>query len=101
MGMGPICRAREKCQKELFSDNNAVFSVMDVKNTFILIKDAGHNTHKSVTNDVETVLSELASKYNIAHRRIFYIDSLGATDEIIHNGKDFMGFRSGHKGVEL
>jgi hypothetical protein len=33
--------------------------------------------------------------------RIFYEDSSGAVDEILHSGRRFRGFKTGHEGVEL
>jgi hypothetical protein len=99
--MGPVCRKREAAQKELFDDLHAVFSVLKETETFIFIKDTGHKTHKSVTNDVNFVLTQLSAEYGIEKRRIFYVDSMDRTDEIIHRGGHFVGFRGGHQGVEL
>jgi hypothetical protein len=101
IGMGPVCRKREAAQKELFDDFHAVFNVLKETRTFIFIKDTGHKTHKSVTNDVDFVLAQLSAKYNIEKKRIFYVDSMDRTDEIIHHRGRFLGFRGGHQGVEL
>ncbi|GHU66567.1 hypothetical protein FACS189447_07710 [Spirochaetia bacterium] len=101
IGMGPVCRGRLSMQQELFEDIHAVYEVLRETNTFIFIKDIGHKTHKSITNDVEFVLESLAADYNIKYRRIFYIDSMNEIDEIIHSEKHFISFKHGHEGVEL
>jgi hypothetical protein len=102
IGMGPVCRGRQKLQGELGFDIHAVFRIEDEKEDYILIRDCG-NSHncKTVTNDVEWVLKELEALCDIEHKRIFYMDSLGSIDEILHNGKNFVDFRAGHKGIEL
>jgi hypothetical protein len=100
LGIGPICRNRERGQQELFSDLHAVYDVVKDTIAFIHIKDIGHMNHKSVTTDIEYVLSELSKQFGIDHRRIFYTDSDGQIDEIIHNGKNFISIKSGHKGVD-
>ena len=100
IGMGPVCRCRENRQP-CFDFLHAVFSVIEVKPNFILIKDTGHMDHKTISNDVEWVLSQLAQEYNLQYRRIFYIDSAGDIDEIIHNGMAFHGFKHGHEGVAI
>jgi hypothetical protein len=103
IGMGPVCRAREKLQGELMFDNHAVFSIVDEKENYIFIKDAcNHHNSKTVTNDVEWVLSELFSDCeNAENKRIFYMDSEVSIDEIVHNGKVFISFKAGHAGVTL
>jgi hypothetical protein len=103
IGMGPICRARlfyqEKLQGKLFNDH-AVFRIEDETSTYIYISDRWNNC-KTVTNDVEWVLCELESLCDIENKRIFYMDSEGRIDEILHRGKTFIDFKAGHLGVEL
>ncbi len=103
LGMGPVCRAREKLQGELMFNNHAVFRIEDEKENYIFIKDTGnHHNCITVTNDVEWVLSELFSLCeNAENKRIFYMDSEGSIDEIVHNGKAFISFKAGHAGVTL
>jgi hypothetical protein len=101
LGIGPACRKRERGQQELFSDLHATYVVLNKETSFICIKDTGHKNRMSVTNDVEYVLSDLSRQFNIDHRRIFYVDSDGQIDEIIHKGKNFISFKAGHKGIEL
>ena len=100
LGMGPVCRGRDSIQP-YFDILHAEYVVLDVKYNYILIKDTGHETHKSVTNDVEFVLTSLAENFDIQYRRIFYVNSTGGIDEILHTGKIFHGFKPGHEGVTL
>jgi hypothetical protein len=82
-------------------DIHAVFDVIKESPDFIYIKDTGHKKHITVTNDAAFVISKLAKEYGIDRRRIFYMDSDGEIDEIQHHGAKFIGFKAGHKGVEL
>jgi len=69
---------------------------------YIFIRDTGHNTGRSVTNDAEYVVEKLYEEYGITDKtRIFYKDSIGCVDEMLHAGKVFTRFRAGHEGVEL
>jgi L-lactate utilization protein LutB len=101
IGMGPVCRARQALQPELGLENHAVFEIIQNTKSFIFIKDTGHMNHKSVTNDVEYVLEQLAAETNIKGKRIFYADSQNEIDEIIHSGTHFSHFKYGHEGVNL
>jgi hypothetical protein len=102
IGMGPICRARFSCQPDLGLENHSAFKIIDEKPGYIYIMDTGHYSNcKTVTNDVEWVLCEMGNLCNIDNRRIFYMDSDGQTDEILHKGKTFINFKAGHQGVEL
>jgi hypothetical protein len=103
LGIGPICRAAyyNDGEKELFVDIHAVFDVIKETPEFLFIKDVGHRDHITVTNDAEFVLQKLAEEYTMDHRRVFCMDSYGQIDEIEHNGVCFIGFKPGHKGVEL
>ncbi len=49
---------------------------------------------KSVTNDAEQVTAEVA--HNFPGRRIFYRDSEGQWDELIHDRGKFTGFAKGY-----
>lgn len=61
----------------------------------IIIRDIGPwDQHPTVTNDVESVVADLAPK--LMGRKLFYWDSLGSLDEIvIENGK-FEEFKAGY-----
>jgi hypothetical protein len=53
--------------------------------------DAG----RSVTNDAEAVVRELHLG-GLGKRRLFYYDSFGVLDEILHDGKgNWLGFKPG------
>ncbi len=51
--------------------------------------------NKSVTNDVESVLKELKLKHDLRGVTITYLDSMGQTDEIVHDNGHFIAFRPG------
>jgi hypothetical protein len=102
IGMGPICRAAYSCQPELGFENHALFRIIDEKPGYIYIMDTGRYSNcKTVTNDVEWVLGELETLCDIDNKRIFYMDSDGQIDEILHKGKTFKSFKAGHQGVAL
>jgi len=107
-GIGPVCRGKYGVkgigrQKELQFTSHAVFSIANDTDSFVYIIDRGNEKNaKTVTNDVEWVLSELCeSCRNFDRKRLFYMDSLGSVDEIVHSGKTFIGFKPGHEGVSL
>ena len=106
IGMGPVCRAHYgivlKNQGELMFDNHAVFSIANETDSFVYIIDRNEKNKKSVTNDAAWVLSELYNLVeNFDNKRVFYMDSEGQVDEIIHTGKSFVTFKAGHEGVTL
>lgn len=60
--------------------------------SFVLIQDMGPwNQHKSVTNDAESVVEELAP--GLGDRKLFYIDSDGRTDRLLVKDGKFAGFK--------
>ena len=56
---------------------------------------------KSVTNDVENVVQYLSENNSLKNRRLFYKDSAGVIDEILHNNEKFTDFAPGYKGIEF
>ena len=107
LGIGPICRGfygidGSAGQAGLF-DNHTDFAVMEETDSFIYIIDTGnHSEQKTVTNDVDWVVKKLAGLCNcFEKKRIFYMDSEKQIDEILHDGKNFIGFKAGHTGVRL
>ncbi len=67
----------------------------------LLIRDEGPwDQHPSVTNDAEHVVLELdlARKLSVG-RRLFYVDSEGREDEILHKDGRFLGFAPGPRGA--
>jgi hypothetical protein len=101
-GMGPVCAGREGLQKE-FGFMRAKVKVLEhVQGKQIFVRDIGHGTGRSVTNDADYVVGQLYLDFGITDgTRIFYEDSSGAVDEILHSGRHFRGFKAGHEGVEL
>ncbi len=63
----------------------------------LVIRDVGPwDKHPSVTNDAENVVLELTASGLLARgRRLFYIDSDGAKDELLHDNGRFLGFAPG------
>jgi hypothetical protein len=69
---------------------------------YIFVRDIGHLTGRSVTNDAEYVIEQLYLEFDITDEtRIFYEDSDGVIDELLHSGKKFECFGFGHDGVDL
>lgn len=63
----------------------------------LVIKDLGPwDRFASITNDAENVVVELANAGRLPEgRRLFYIDSDGQKDELLHQGGRFLGFAPG------
>jgi hypothetical protein len=51
---------------------------------------ADMNIGMSITNDAEAVVAKLLPK--IKGKRIVYKDTEGSWDELVHNGREFIGF---------
>lgn len=61
----------------------------------VVITDVG-TTHMSVTNDAEAVVCDLHEKGILRGRRLFYYDSEGRLDELVHDGHGrFLSFAPG------
>lgn len=99
IGIGPVCRARDNEQRE-FDFMKAQFDVLKhVYGEYIYIRDTGRSC-RSVINDTEYVIEQLYLQEEITDEtRIFYKDSNGQTDELLHSGKAFKGFSYGHQGI--
>lgn len=60
----------------------------------VLIRDTGGQL--SVTNDAETVVAMLLAAGDLhPGQRLFYFDSEGRLDELVHDGSKFTGFKPG------
>lgn len=58
---------------------------------WLTIKDIGPwDEHKTVTNDAESVIKELAPQLN--SRRLYYIDSEGNFARLLYSGNRFTGY---------
>ena len=102
MGIGPVCRAKDN-QQEVFNFMHAEIELLKhERGKFIFIRDIGHVTGRSVTNDPQYVVERLYLEYGITDEtHIFYEDSAGDIDELLHTGKRFKDFKFGHEGVDL
>lgn len=59
----------------------------------LLIKDVGHaQGMPTVTNDAEAVVATLVESGELGRRRLRYVDSDGATDEMLVRRGRFVGF---------
>lgn len=84
----------------------ARFAILEVTRERLLIEDVGpHDRHPTVTNDAARVVEMLAGGIPVGpnralagllqNRRLYYVDSSGNVDEILHQGGRFVGFRTG------
>jgi hypothetical protein len=103
LGIGPVCRAKNNTMQGEFDFMKAEWEVLKHESgKYIFIRDIGHNSGRSVTNDAEYVIEQLYIEEEITDEtRIFYEDSEGMVDEILHSGKKLTGYKAGHEGVEL
>lgn len=63
-----------------------------VADTYVTLTDANDGA-MSITNDAEAVVAEVHSNY--PGRRIFYVDTEGRIDELLHEDGEFIGFAPG------
>jgi hypothetical protein len=63
----------------------------------LVIRDVGHDQGRlSVTNDAERVVLDLTCEGKLtSQRRLFYYDSCGDLDELLHVGHVFVGYAPG------
>ncbi len=71
----------------------ALYQIVYFNDRYIHILDAGGGRRMTITNDAEAVVAEVASLY--PGRRIFYTDTDGQIDELLHNAGKFAGFAPG------
>ena len=72
----------------------AKYSIEAITDTYIFIKDTG-KYDKSVTNDAENVVKELYQSGILGNRRLYYEDSVGDVDEMVHRDGYFLRFNAG------
>lgn len=78
--------------------NRARYEIVeDLLGEPLVIRDLGPwDRYVSVTNDAEAVVAELTTAGKLpTGRRLFYYDSDGIKDEIIHQGGIFLAFAPG------
>ncbi len=69
--------------------NHATWTILRADASAMWIEDLDEG--KSITNDAEWVVQILHAKY--PDRRIFYKDTMGNWDELVHNDGVFSGFK--------
>ncbi|MCL2064093.1 MAG: hypothetical protein FWG98_06935 [Candidatus Cloacimonetes bacterium] len=82
------------------TNTHAVFKVEKVTKDYVYIIDVGdHSKNLTVTNDAEDVIEILTANFDeTLHQRVFYKDSDGNIDELLHDGDGkFTGFKAGHE----
>jgi hypothetical protein len=101
------CNSREEFRAALQNEVDArstlqaEFTIEKETPEYIFIIDTGHTRTKTVTNDAENVIACLAKENALGNRRVFYKDSSGDIDELLHNAGEFTGYKHGHTGIEL
>lgn len=65
--------------------------------TLVIRDDGPWNLYMTVTNNAENVVAELHASGKLAGRRLFYYDSDGNRDRLLHNNGVFAGFWPGNK----
>jgi hypothetical protein len=102
LGIGPVCRAGDKKQGEFDFMHAETQLLKHERGKYIYVRDIGRFTARSVTNDAEYVVEQLYFEFGITDEtRIFYEDSEGQIDELLHIGARFLGFKTGHEGIDL
>lgn len=69
--------------------------VSNKKAVFVIDRCNDHVGVPSVTNDAERVVLYLAWEHDAWHKRIFYRDTDGRWDELVHDYGGFLGFKPG------
>jgi hypothetical protein len=94
-----INELNKQIHQRFVKNNHAAFKIVTYNHSLVFIHDLyEHNEsvrqHKTITNDAEWVVEALCSLYPLNKRRLFYRDSEGQIDEIVHNGRRFIEFRT-------
>ena len=78
------------------------FSIEKITDDFILIKDLANSFQtKTITNDVENVVKHLHKQFGLQDRHLYYIDTDGQVDLIIHNDEgDYLYTVYAYKNLE-
>lgn len=78
------------------------YEVLSSTSVAVTIRDVGHDRGcRTVTNDAERVVGDLHRRSLLGTRRLFYYDSFGMLDEIVHDDQGrFTAFRPGPRKQE-
>lgn len=71
--------------------SQASFQIVKKTDTIILLQDIGNNS-RTITNDDDKVINVLSQHFNLKNKRVFYKDSDGRFDELVHESNQFSGF---------
>lgn len=72
----------------------ANFMIVTANNDWVLIKDVGPwDEYQTITNAAEDVVASL--ELQLGGRLLYYIDSEGNTDQLLHEDGRFTGFKTG------
>lgn len=88
--MGPVCRARNPKGEKADEGMMRAEYTFWLEPGFVLVVDQG--VGRTVTNDAERVVGDLAKKVALAGRRILYQDTERTWDELEHDGNRFTRF---------
>lgn len=58
-----------------------------------IVDESNDTGSVSITNDAENVVREVVERYG--NKRIFYTDTMGNIDELVHENGEFTGFAPG------
>jgi len=91
------------CKENIISDLLSEFAIAHETPEYIYIIDTAvfGEGKRSVTNDAVSILIYLSEHHNLKNRRLFYRDTYGNIDEILHSYVTFKGFAPGHSGISL
>lgn len=90
---GGANHGRARTDERMTREGGARYRIEETATDAVVIRDLGPwDRHKTVTNDAEAVVEQLASM--LGDRRLFYYDSLGTLDELAVVDGKFAGFRS-------
>lgn len=88
-GIGPICSGKGPIRSlAARQEPRATYSLQFVARNEVLLRDSGEG--RSITNDAERVVQDVLAR--APGHRIFYIDTMGNCDELVHDGAQFTGF---------
>jgi len=66
------------------------YDIVEDSDEYILIRDLGDDNCLSITKGAEIIVDELSMRLD--GRKLYYIDSEGYIDQLLHENGMFMGF---------
>lgn len=82
--------------------NLPAFKILEDGEDVILIRDMSNVViAPSITNAAEIVVEQIYGMGILGYKRLFYIDTMGGVDELLHNDRGvFMGFKYGFQSED-